>query len=148
MEKRIVKNLKGRRLECGMTATELAQKLGITRTTLFRWEKGDIALNDKKVEAIADILHCTPEELFVDKVSTWDLSELANSVELYLHHKVRFGTERRIYWKQMQLIRSLGTAFSEAIRSIPDVNTLHQDEKIFTENERYWDETVEELEFD
>lgn len=53
--------IKNRRKELGMTADSLADALGLNRSTVFRYEKGDI----EKVPAylipiIAKALRCTP----------------------------------------------------------------------------------------
>ena len=53
--------LRTRRLELGMTAGELAEKLGKHRTTVLRYETGEIdAITAKTVKAIAMLLAVSP----------------------------------------------------------------------------------------
>lgn len=58
------KRIKERRKEIGMSADELAKKLGKDRSTIFRYEKGDIEnLPIDILEPIANILRTTPQYL-------------------------------------------------------------------------------------
>lgn len=56
--------IKERRKELGITADTIAEKLGVSRSTIFRYEKGDIEkLPVDVLEPIATILHTTPAYL-------------------------------------------------------------------------------------
>lgn len=58
------KRIKERRKELGMSADELAKRLGKDRSTIFRYEKGDIEnLPIDILEPIANILQTTPQYL-------------------------------------------------------------------------------------
>lgn len=46
-----------------MTQTELAYKLGISRTTISMWETGDSLPRADKLIKLAEILNCTVDEL-------------------------------------------------------------------------------------
>ena len=57
--------IKSRRKQLGISADTLADRVGISRSTMFRWEKGDIDKKDATVmNRIADALHTTSEYLF------------------------------------------------------------------------------------
>ena len=56
--------IRERRKKLGITADELATKLGKDRSTIFRYEKGDIEnLPADTLEPIAQILRTTPQFL-------------------------------------------------------------------------------------
>lgn len=57
----IGKRIKERRKELGYNADYIAQKLGVSRSTVFRYEKGDIEkLPTEILEQLAVILNTTP----------------------------------------------------------------------------------------
>lgn len=57
-------NIKSRRKEIGMSAETIAEKLGLSPSTIYRYEKGDIEKVDSaKLIQIAEILRTTPAEL-------------------------------------------------------------------------------------
>lgn len=41
------------RINAGLTQDEAAQKIGITKVTLIKWEKGYVSPNTEKAEAMA-----------------------------------------------------------------------------------------------
>lgn len=56
--------IRARRKELGMSADTLAEKLGVSRSTVFRYENGDIEkLPADALEPIAGILHTSVAEL-------------------------------------------------------------------------------------
>lgn len=58
------RNIKARRKELGMNAETIAEKLGVSPSTIYRYEKGDIEKVDSaKLIQIAEILRTTPAEL-------------------------------------------------------------------------------------
>lgn len=60
----IGKRIKERRLDVGISADELAEKIGVSRATMFRYENGDIdGINVKKLIPIAKALRTTPTYL-------------------------------------------------------------------------------------
>ena len=55
------KRMKERRLELGLSADDVAEKIGVSRSTYFRYENGDIEkLSIQIIKPIADILRTTP----------------------------------------------------------------------------------------
>lgn len=56
--------IKKRRKQLGMSADELAEKLGVSRSTIFRYEKGDIdKVPAEYAKPLADALCTTPAYL-------------------------------------------------------------------------------------
>ena len=57
-------NIKKRRIELGLTQTELAKRLGYAdKSMIAKIEKGNIDLPQSKIEAFAEALHTTPSQL-------------------------------------------------------------------------------------
>ena len=48
----------------GMSMYELAQKMGVSVATVSRWETGEAVPITARLSTLADVLHCTIDELF------------------------------------------------------------------------------------
>lgn len=57
-------NVKKIRKSKGWSQSELANKLGVSRTTVTMWESGGKAPRSGTVVRLADVLNCTIDELF------------------------------------------------------------------------------------
>ncbi len=69
--------MKLRRKELNISADKIANELGVSRSTIFRYEKGDIEkLPTERLITIAKILKTTPEELM-----GWNTSNDFSSIE-------------------------------------------------------------------
>ncbi len=69
--------IKQRRKELGMTADKLGELLGKDRSTIYRYEKGDIEnLPLDILEPIATVLHTTPAYLM-----GWDIADKKGGVK-------------------------------------------------------------------
>jgi transcriptional regulator with XRE-family HTH domain len=56
--------IKQRRKELKMSADELSERVGVSRSTIFRYEKGDIEkVGPEVLKKIADTLNISPAEL-------------------------------------------------------------------------------------
>lgn len=58
------KNIRAARGRLGMTGSELAAKVGVSRATVSRWERGHFAPTRAKQATIATIVDDDPHELF------------------------------------------------------------------------------------
>lgn len=47
----------------GMTMFELADRMGVSVATVSRWETGEAVPVTTRLGALADVLHCTADEL-------------------------------------------------------------------------------------
>lgn len=71
----IGERIKGRRKEIGMSAEQIADKLGVSPATIYRYESNDIVnMRIDKLEPIAEALHTTPAYLM-----GWEDSEQKKS---------------------------------------------------------------------
>ncbi|EGO8897408.1 XRE family transcriptional regulator, partial [Enterococcus faecalis] len=60
----IGEKMKLRRKQLKISADEIASALGVSRSTIFRYEKGEIEkLPTESLRIIAEVLKTTPEEL-------------------------------------------------------------------------------------
>ena len=56
--------IKNRRSELGLTLEDVARRVGVSRTTVLRWETGEIRnLGRDKIAALATALNVSPEYL-------------------------------------------------------------------------------------
>ena len=58
-----VMRLEEYRLKKGLSRNQLAEKIGTTRVTVFRWEKGINEPDYATLLALASILNCTVDDL-------------------------------------------------------------------------------------
>lgn len=58
-----VERLKEYRKGCNMTTVELAAKMGTTRGTITRWEKGQRSPDVETLKALACVFDCTIDDL-------------------------------------------------------------------------------------
>lgn len=57
--------IKQKRLECGYTMKELAEKVGVSEATVSRWESGNLAtMKQTKIMLLAKALKISPAMLF------------------------------------------------------------------------------------
>ncbi len=52
------------RKEAGMTQLALSQKLNVDRSTVAKWESGEVMPTADKLPRIAKVLHCKIDDLF------------------------------------------------------------------------------------
>ena len=72
----MIEGLKRKRLECNMTQTELAEKVGVTQGAIWQWENGTADPSLENLKKMATFMGCTIDELLGEKE---DESEQANA---------------------------------------------------------------------
>lgn len=72
----MIEGLKRKRLECNMTQTELAEKVGVTQGAIWQWENGKADPSLENLKKMATFMGCTIDELLGEKE---DESEQANA---------------------------------------------------------------------
>lgn len=76
----VVISLKAARVNAEMTQSELAKTLGITKSTIIKWEKGDTSPNINQARKIGEILKFPYNNIFFGSKST--LSVVSNNEKL------------------------------------------------------------------
>lgn len=71
-----MKNVKKLRKSKGLSQSELADKLGVSRTTVTMWESGGQNPRAETVVQLANALGCSIDELF-DRVPLGDVQDSA-----------------------------------------------------------------------
>ena len=87
--------MKARRKELGMTAEFVAEKLGYSPATVYRWERGDIEKMPMDIlTPLAQVLHTTPAYLMGWDDAGDDTQDSAPCPTRYTHVKIagRDGT--------------------------------------------------------
>lgn len=56
-------NIKRRREQLRLTQDELGRKLGVTNTTILRYERPGTTITLDRLQALAQALYCTPADL-------------------------------------------------------------------------------------
>lgn len=75
----IGERIKNRRKSLKMSADDVAEKLGVSRSTVFRYEKGDIEkFPTQLLNSLADVLHTTPGYLM-----GWEKQEKISISSIY-----------------------------------------------------------------
>lgn len=75
----IGKIIKQRRKELNISATELAEKIGVSRSTLFRYENGDIEkIPSGLIEPLDDILQVTSDYSLEEIITLQDIRKEIN----------------------------------------------------------------------
>lgn len=61
-----MRGLRSMRRRAGITAADLAERLSVTRATIYFWEQGRYFPNAGLLPELAEILGCSIDELFAD----------------------------------------------------------------------------------
>ena len=84
--------MKMRRKQLKISADEIASALGVSRSTIFRYEKGEIEkLPTERLSTIAMILKTTPEELM-----GWNSGKTSSSIEA-IYNKLNETAQKEVY---------------------------------------------------
>ena len=62
--KALGKRIHDKREECKFTQSQLAEKIGVSRQTIYKWENGSVKHIDREyIASLANVLNCTPDWL-------------------------------------------------------------------------------------
>ncbi|MGW6292424.1 helix-turn-helix domain-containing protein [Streptomyces sp. NPDC055058] len=59
-----------RRIRAGLSVTDLARKAGVSKSHLSSVELGKAGFSPKNLKAVADVLHCTVDDLLLPETNT------------------------------------------------------------------------------
>ena len=64
MSSKMAQRIHDKRIECGLTMEELAAKIGVNKSSISKWESGDVGnINRVSIAKMAQIFHCRPSWL-------------------------------------------------------------------------------------
>lgn len=103
-------NIKSKRLELNMTLEELANKVGISRQTIQRYESGVISnIPSDKIEKLAEALECSPAFLMgweqKDQLNEKDKKSIDKDLNNIMQ-EFREGTDGAAYYNGVELEES------------------------------------------
>lgn len=108
----IGKRIKQRRKELGMSADKLGEILGKDRSTIFRYEKGDIEnLPLDILQPIAKALNTTPTYLM-----GWEDKKSSPDDKLTEGEKMFLDLFRQIPVEQQQVFLEMGRVFANSLK--------------------------------
>lgn len=63
--KTLGKHIRDKRIECKLTQSQLAEKLGVSRQTIYKWENGDVKhiIDRPYIDSMAKIFNCSADWL-------------------------------------------------------------------------------------
>lgn len=64
MKKELGEKIRALRKKIGLSQGTVAEHCGVTTSVVTRWEKGDFSPTVDKLPLLADVLHCTINDLF------------------------------------------------------------------------------------
>ena len=130
--------IKERRIELGLSADDLADRIGKSRATVYRYENGDIEnMPTTVLEPLAKALETTPADLmgwesdeslcemtiFQDEIEDY-LQELGEFLYYNTNHKVLFDSIMEVKTKDIELARQMldriNGKYSDKVVSIED----------------------------
>ena len=116
-------NIKSKRTECQMTLEELAEKVGVSRQTIQRYESGTISnIPSDKIELMANALKTTPAYLMgweENITENKDVDELDPDIRRIQRAREKMPESGRAYMMDM-LKRSFSEYFEDDGEDDPD----------------------------
>ena len=107
------RNLLRQMHENNITKLELAQKLGVSPSSVSHWTSGNLVPRMDKVDRMCEIFGCHRSDLITDKgeSSPYYLNRYAEELAEFLHkdpsYKVLFDASRKVRPEDIQLVAEL-----------------------------------------
>ena len=80
----ISKKIKARRQELGLTLEDVARNVGVGRSTVLRWERGEIKnMGSNRVNKMAEVLQMNPLDLVPDAATDLPWEAAATKAEAF-----------------------------------------------------------------
>ncbi|WP_251386660.1 helix-turn-helix domain-containing protein [Mediterraneibacter agrestimuris] len=126
-------NLKKLRIKENISQQELAQKIGVSQTAIYQWEKGTRTPKIDAIAKLANVLHVTPAHLFMTEKDGDDVIEVTipdisgNNIKDYLNVILpEYIEECR---KEQELYNSIDKK-NTILKKLDELNSLGQDKAI------------------
>ena len=122
----VKKNISRIRKASGISQTEMAERLGISRTAYRNLESGDTKLISENVDRIAAVLEKTPEELVLGYAPSARDSMRVNDIQKENAQRqkelvARYDSEIKRLQEQIRTLRECIDALQETVRTKDEV---------------------------
>ncbi len=147
--------IKQRRIELGLTADELANRIGKSRATIYRYENGDIEnMPTTILEPLAKALNTTPADLMGWGLSDDDIANafISDDLEDIIDNIRDFSPSEKAHFKNylhlLEINRKKVDDYTDQLLSIQQMeeelmpNAAHESRKPYTAEERQADEDM------
>lgn len=147
--------IKQRRIELGLTADELANRIGKSRATIYRYENGDIEnMPTTILEPLAKALNTTPADLMGWGLSDNDIANafISDDLENIIDNIRDFSPSEKNHFKNylhlLEINRKKVDDYTDQLLSIQQMeeelmpNAAHESKKPYTAEERQADEDM------
>ncbi len=147
--------IKQRRIELGFTADELANRIGKSRATIYRYENGDIEnMPTTILEPLAKALNTTPADLMGWGLSDDDIANafINDDLEDIIDNIRDFSPSEKAHFKNylhlLEINRKKVDDYTDQLLSIQRMeeelmpNAAHESRKPYTAEERQADEDM------
>ena len=147
--------IKQRRIELGFTADELANRIGKSRATIYRYENGDIEnMPTTILEPLAKALNTTPADLMGWGFSDDDIANafINDDLEDIIDNIRDFSPSEKAHFKNylhlLEINRKKVDDYTDQLLSIQRMeeelmpNAAHESRKPYTAEERQADEDM------
>lgn len=147
--------IKQRRIELGFTADELANRIGKSRATIYRYENGDIEnMPTTILEPLAKALNTTPADLMGWGLSDDDIANafINDDLEDIIDNIRDFSPSEKAHFKNylhlLEINRKKVDDYTDQLLSIQRMeeelmpNAAHESRKPYTVEERQADEDM------
>ncbi len=136
--------IKQKRIELGLTVDELAQKIGKSRATIYRYENGDIEnMPTPILEPLAKALETTPADLM-----GWTNIKASGTITLYnVQCETKDEAELILSYRKLSLsgqkrVSSYTSKLLDIEKADVELNAAHHSRGNFTDEERQADEDM------
>lgn len=123
--------IKAKRIEKGLTNVELGELVGVSGSTISRWESGNIAtMKQSRIAALAKALGISPIDIIGDDTEitysrtpdiSYRLADLAH--ELHNRKETFVFDDEELTPAQVEYIRSMLITFIEQVRAFVEYDT-------------------------
>ena len=103
-------NLRNLRKRKGLSQQELADKVGVVRQTISKWENGDSTPDSVSLIKIANVLQIPPDDILDENVSKKDNMKCLDSTDNFETTKAQNASQQDVGAKLKRELSNLGLA--------------------------------------
>ena len=141
--------IKQRRLELGLSADELALRIGKSRATIYRYENGDIEnMPTPILEPLAKALYTTPAQLMGWKMDDGDIGNafMADSLEDEIDSMKSFSPSEKNHFKAyINLLEINRKKVDDYTKQLLSIQKMERDAALAAAHERTDIEITDEM---